>query len=399
MSIETLTRTIMSKMDGIGKWQADFFVHLVLVWLQLRGRYSFENLCRQGKYSSFTYRKWFRQGFEFATFNHLLITNYTGKERIVAFDPSYISKSGKHTYGVGYFWSGCAQAMKKGLEIAGLAAVDVANQSAFHYLSTQTVVAEGQSLLAYYGTLITSQAGQLLALSKYLVVDAYFSKYSFIETVTASKLEVITRLRDDAVLLYPYLGPKRAGRGAPKKYAGKLKGKQLDLQYFTPCLKEKDFACFQALLYSKALKRLLNVVIMHTYKEDGSIKGCKIFVSTDLSLPGSDLWLYYHLRFQQEFLFRDGKQFLGLTHCQSRDKDRLAFQFNFSLTLISLVKLVHWMIKPVELRGAFSLQDIKTHYANHFLLERFFVAFGICPKSAKNNPEYDKLLNYAKIAA
>lgn len=386
-------------MDGIGKWQADFFVHLALVWLQLRGRYSFENLSRQSKYSSFTYRKWFRQSFDFARFNHLLIEHYTGKERIIAFDPSFIAKSGKHTYGLSYFWSGCAQAMKKGLEIAALAAVDVVNHSAFHYLATQTLIQEGESLLSYYAKLISNQAGQLLALSKYLVVDAYFSKYSFVETITASKLEVITRLRDDAILFYPYLGPKRAGRGAPRKYAGKVKVKNLDLQYFTPCLQEEDFTCFQALVYSKALKRLLNVVITHTYREDRSLKSCKVFASTDLSLPGSDLWLYYHLRFQQEFLYRDGKQFLGLAHCQSRDKDRLAFQFNFSLTLISLVKIIHWMVKPLEIRGAFSLQDIKTHYANQFLLQRFFVAFGICPQSAKNNPEYDKLLNYAKIAA
>lgn len=399
MSIETLTRTILEKMHGIGKWQSDFFVNLVLLWLQLRGRYNFENLARQGLLSAFSYRGWFSKGFDFATFNRLLIEQYTAKERIMVFDPSFISKSGKHTYGVGYFYSGCAQAVKKGLEIAGLAAIDVLNHTAFHYLATQTVLQEGESLLSYYGKLLSGQATQLIALSRFVVVDAYFSKHSFVEAVTASGLQVITRLRDDAVLLYPYLGPRREGRGAPRKYAGKVKVKQLEQQYFKVCLKEKDFTCFQALLYCKALKRLLNVVIVHTYQADGTIKSCKIFASTDTALPGSDLWLYYHLRFQQEFLYRDGKQFLGLAHSQSRDKDRLDFQFNFSLTIISLVKVVHWMSKPIETRGAFSLQDIKTHYTNHFLLQRFFVAFGICPESAKNNPEYDKLLNYAKIAA
>lgn len=386
-------------MNGIGKWQTDFFLELILLWLRLRGRYNFENLCRQGKFSAFTYRKWFSENFDFTTFNYLLINGYTGKERIIAFDPSFIAKSGKHTYGIGYFWSGCAQAMKKGLEIAGIAAVDVLNHTAFHYQATQTVLAEGESLLAYYAKHISSQASQLLALSRYLVVDAYFSKYSFIQAITASGLDVITRLRDDAVLLYPYLGPRKEGRGAPRKYAGKVKAKQLEEQYFKVCLKEEDFTCFQALLYSKALKRLLNIVIVHTYKADGTIKNCKIFASTDLALSGSDLWLYYHLRFQIEFLYRDAKQFLGLTHCQSRSKDRLHFGFNFSLTLLSLVKVVHWLTQSTEQRRAFSLQDIKTHYTNQFLLERFFVAFGICPQTAKNNPEYEKLLNYAKIAA
>ncbi len=141
------------------------------------------------------------------------------------------------------------------------------------------------------------------------------------------------------------------------------------------------------------------MVIVHSYKEDGTIKNCKIFASTDTALQGSDLWLYYHLRFQIEFLYRDAKQLLGLTHCQSRQENRLNFQFNFSLTLISLVKIVHWLSQPAEQRGAFSLQDIKTHYQNHMLLERFFAAFGLCPQTAKKTPAYEKMLNYAKIAA
>jgi hypothetical protein len=47
MSIETLTESILSKMSSIGKWQKAFFVQLMLTWLSLRGRYTFENLSRQ----------------------------------------------------------------------------------------------------------------------------------------------------------------------------------------------------------------------------------------------------------------------------------------------------------------------------------------------------------------
>lgn len=131
MSIEVLTRTILEKMDGIGKWQRDFFINLILLWLEVRGRYNFENLSRQGLLSAVSYCNWFSQAFVFAAFNHLLIEHYTGKERIIAFDPSFIAKSGKHTHGLSYLrircrhrrrsGSSCAQSMKKGLEIAGLA--------------------------------------------------------------------------------------------------------------------------------------------------------------------------------------------------------------------------------------------------------------------------------------
>jgi hypothetical protein len=76
---------------------------------------------------------------------------------------------------------------------------------------------------------------------------------------------------------------------------------------------------------------------------------------------------------------------LGLEHCQSRQDKRLNFQFNFSLTLISLVKIVHYLSVPLSQRGAFSLQDIKTQYANEHLLQRFFQAFGIVPIPLKKN--------------
>jgi hypothetical protein len=56
------------------------------------------------------------------------------------------------------------------------------------------VVAEQESLLAFYGKLIVKQAAELLVLSEYLAVEAFFAKYDFIETVSKSGLKVITRI-------------------------------------------------------------------------------------------------------------------------------------------------------------------------------------------------------------
>jgi hypothetical protein len=399
MSIETLTRSILHKMTGIGKVQHDFFVHLVIQWLRLRGRYTFEGFFRQGFLSAVSYRSHFSKAFDFKTFNGLLIQQHCGAERIWVFDPTHISKSGKHTYGLGYFWSGCAQAVKHGLELAALSLVDVTNHTAFHYHATQTVLAEKQTLLAFYSQLLVQQAAELLLLSDYLAVDAYFAKYEFIQAVSQSGLKVITRLRNDAALWYPYLGPKRCGKGRPQQYAGKVDVRKLEQQYFRPCIQEADWTAYEACLYSKSLKRLLKVVIVHTYQADGSIKTSKIFASTDTTLTGMDLWYYYHLRFQPEFLYRDAKQFLGLTHCQSRQQSRLNFHFNFSLTLLSLAKVAHWLTKPIAERSSFSLQDIKTTYFNHHMLDLFIEGFGLCPVTTKNNPVYRKLADYAKIAA
>lgn len=114
MSTRILTESILSKMPDVGKWQSKFFVGLVLLWLRLRGRYNFENLARQDLLRSATYCDSFGNSFDFQLFNELLY-EYVGQERLMVFAPCFINKSGKHTAGVGYFWSGCVGQMKQGL--------------------------------------------------------------------------------------------------------------------------------------------------------------------------------------------------------------------------------------------------------------------------------------------
>ena len=47
-----------------------------------------------------------------------------GPSHAMAIDPCYISKSEKKTSGIDWFSSGCAAAMKEGLEILGISIVD-----------------------------------------------------------------------------------------------------------------------------------------------------------------------------------------------------------------------------------------------------------------------------------
>lgn len=400
MSTRILTESILSKMPDVGKWQFKFFVNLVILWLRLRGRYNFENLARQGLLRSATYRENFGRPFDFQLFNELLY-EYVGQERLMVFDPCFINKSGKHTAGVGYFWSGCAGQMKRGIEIGGLALVDVAHHTAFHYYAQQTMPNEGQHLLDYYTELVEEQSTNLQGLSRYLAVDAYFSKYSFVERVCATGLDVVTRLRDDAALRYRYLGPRLKKRGRPRQYGGKLDPKKPDLDYFRVCIEEDHWVAYEAVLQAKALKRWVKVVLVHYFDENKELKSCKIFISTHTAMTGMDLLLYYHLRFQIEFLYRDGKQFLGLNHCQSRQEERLHFHFNFVLTLLSITKVVHWLpeVKIRDSKIPFSVQNIKNRAQNEFLLERFIDLFGVCPQTPKYNQKLNELMDFAKIAA
>lgn len=49
---------------------------------------------------------------------------------------------------------------------------------------------------------------------------------------------------------------------------------------------------------------------------------------------------YYHLRFQIEVLFRDAKQFTGLTQCQARSEAKLDYHLNASLSGVNVARLL-----------------------------------------------------------
>ncbi|MBI1837956.1 MAG: transposase, partial [Flavobacteriia bacterium] len=85
----------------------------------------------------------------------------------------------------------------------------------------------------YYANVLASRKEELLSISKYVVVDAYFSKAPFVSTLSLNGFDIVTRLRDDANLLYKYYGKKKEGRGRPKKHEGKIDYNKLKEEYFT----------------------------------------------------------------------------------------------------------------------------------------------------------------------
>ena len=399
MNVKTLTATILGKMPETGKWQSDFLQKNFDLQCRLRGRHNFLNMCRYSDFNESTFHNNYGKDFDFFSFNLLLSEQYSSSERINAFDPSHISKSGKHTPGTGFYWSGCAGHNKWGLEIGGFASVDIVNNTAMHLQANQTLgQAEYPNLLVYYAALVCLHADKLKKVSKYLAVDAYFSRFPFIDEVCATGLEIICRLRDDANLLYPYVGPHPKRQGAKTKYIDKFDPRNLDESYFTCCV-EEDYRIFEATLYSVALKRYIRVAVMHVYKEDGSIKLHNIYFSTDLTLSGANIYAYYKARYQIEFLYRDAKQYAGLEHCQSKSETKLHFHFNTALTTVSIVKAIYHLSQPIEQRNPFSMADIKTQYFNELIFDLIISKCGINPHEPKIIAIKKNVLNFGKIRA
>ena len=373
-----------------------FIMNVLTCFLSIKGKINFLQMERFSNKCEQYFRINFENKFNFQGFNMAMIRERI-KESIVAFDPSYIRKSGKKTYGLGTYWSGSAGATKRGLEICGFAAVDVGLNTAFHLNAIQTPKSKEVNLLHYYCMIIRENYRYFKELTSYLVADSYFAKSEVVQTITSLGMHFISRLRDDAVLFYLNREPRTGKRGAPKKYAGRVKSSEPDMSYFTLCCQTDELEIYNAIVYCRAFKQNVNLSIAVFYK-NGKEMARKLYFSTDLKMGGMKIVSYYRSRFQIEFLYRDAKQHCGLEDCQARSKNKLDFHFNAALTAVNVAK-IHWLDTRKSDSEPFSMANFKTLCHNKLLLERFFSVFAINPNSAKNQHRIKELCNYGLIAA
>ena len=379
--------------------RAKFIFNSFLCFAAVKGKINFLQMQRFSQKSEQYFRIGFENKFNFQDFNLDMIKEKVSRsECVIAFDPSYIPKSGKKTYGPGLYWSGCAGAKKRGLEICGFAAVDAINSTAFHLNAIQTPMSKDFHLTQYYCRIIRENHLYFKELSDCLVADSFFAKAEVVETVTDLGMHPVSRLRDDAALHYLNREPKTEKRGAPKKYAGKVITAQPDMNYFKLILNTSEIKVYNAIVYYKAFKRNINLSITVFYDKNGNEKARKLYFSTDLRMDGLKVVSSCRSRFQIEFLYRDARQHCGLEDCQARSKNKLHFHFNAALTAVNLAKL-HWLQTRKSEHTPFSMANFKTLTHNTVLLNRFFDVFAINPNNPKNQRKIKELINYGLIAA
>ena len=153
-------------------------------------------------------------------------------ELVSAQDASFIPKSGKHTFGLGHFFNGCASRAERGLEISTVAVVDVTRRCAFTLAVAQTPPgkekatpgqpAEDETRIDFYKQQLHDHRHRLPPTVTYHCVDGYFAKKKYIDEVVDLKLHPITKLRHDANCRFLYTGPHPKRRGRKRKYDGKV---------------------------------------------------------------------------------------------------------------------------------------------------------------------------------
>ena len=402
--MKTIKR-ILSQMSSISKPQRKFLLILFPTIMILRGRMNYRNMSRYSSRHEKDFSRNFRKPFDFSLFNHLLISETIPEEnrRMAAIDASFVPKSGKHSYGIDYFWSGVAGRSRKGQEISSLAIVDLDYNTAYNLSVEQTpssseIGKKEENRIDFYLQQIQRNRNYLHDHNiVHIAADGFYSKNRFIDGLAAMGFHQIGRLREDANLRYLYKGPHEQRKGARKKYDGKVSYDDLSRWQFVSEI-EQGVSLYTADLNSPRFKRNLRVVYLLDKRKSRKHRYA-LFFSTDLTLDPLDIFNMYRARFQIEFIFRDAKQFTGLTDCQARKKEALNFHFNASLSTLNLLKKQDREQAENSDSKVCSIASWKARYFNEHLLNRFISHLDLDPVFIKNTPQYEELINYGVIDA
>jgi hypothetical protein len=398
---EIVHRALTNAKLKINRSRRNFMLEIFLLYLSIPGRINFLQFGRYSPFGEQRFRRQFEKGFDFYTFNSALSKPYMGRCCAIAFDASFIHKSGKQTPGTGYFRSGCAGKALRGLEVLSLSLIDATSRLSFHLKAVQTPSVNclhdnNLTLPDWYASVIKNNLQEIIPLTKYPVADAFFSKKGFVDKVMEMDLHLVCKLRDDADLLYLSDKPETGNRGRPAAYAGKVDPLKLNPEYFHEVENDKGIKAKSGIVYSRSLQRKILSVV-----EEFNLKGKMIYrllFSTGLEQSPLDVIDIYHTRFQIEFGFRDAKQFAGLENSQARSVNKLDFHFNVALTTVNIAKVMQLSDENRRVMP-FSMREYKVLFHNALLLMRFFTRFGISPNKSKNQKIFKELLLFGTVAA
>jgi putative transposase len=171
----------------------------------------------------------------------------------------------------------------------------------------------------------------------YLVLDGHFGNHYALQMARQCNLHLISKLRCDAALYFPYTGPY-AGRGPRRKYGRKVQYDTIPVQYLQETTIEGHIqtCLYQLQLLHKEFAQPLNVVILVKTNLRTQAQAHVILFSSDLALAAVSLVDYYGLRFQIEFNFRDAKQYWGLEDFMNITPTGVTNAANLSLFMVNV---------------------------------------------------------------
>ena len=298
-------------------------------------------------------------------------------------DESVVTKSGKETHGLDYFFSGLLNKVVKGISIFSLSLVSVEERRSYPLRVEQVIRSEAEKAAAKerkqkrakkdkaapkkkrgrpkgsrnqdktqveltpelkrIQDMVRNQLTLLHALLtvRYLALDGHFGNNNALQMTLQCGLHLISKLRYDAALSFLYEGEQKR-KGPRKKYGQKIDYRNLPNQYLVEkSIKDGFETCiYQAQMLHHEFAQILNVVIItKTNLKTGAFANVNLF-SSDLELSYEKIIDFYSLRFQIEFNFRDAKQYWGLEDFMNIKEVPLTNAINLSLFMVNLSQVL-----------------------------------------------------------
>ena len=379
------------------------FNQIILAMLSMSGRVTMLGISRWtdagGSYR--TMLRFFGTVIPWATLFWLFFRKHLWRENevyLLAGDEVVVSKSGKQTYGLDRFFSSLASKPILGLSFFALSLVSVEGRQSFPIQIEQVIKSDNQTnstspikkvkpkeklgrgrpkgsknknkaevILTSELLLIQKMINSLFKLVgnfiplTYLVVDGHFGNNNALQMARQVNLHIISKLRHDSALYFPYENSDSSKRSR-RKYGEKLDYRNIPDKYLCKSAIEDEIQTdiYQATLIHKEFAQALNVVIL--VKTNLKTNACShvILFSSDLTLAFEKIMDYYKLRFQIEFNFRDAKQFWGLEDFMNLSQTAVTNASNLAFFMVNLSH--HLLADFQQLNPGSGIIDLKAYY-------------------------------------
>jgi putative transposase len=311
---------------------------------------------------------------------------------LVAGDHVVVTKSGKKTYGLDRFFSSLYGKAVPGLCFLTLSLISVKRRTSYPVLSEQVEKApEAQQpakkkstsqrgrpkgsknrnrrdvdlspslrfMQAHLARLL-EQIGTHLKVV-YFLFDGELGHNDAVQMVRQVGRHLISKLRYNAALYFPYKGPY-LGRGPRRKYGKKLDYRNLPAEHLKATSIDDGIKTDidQMSVWHKTFADLLNIVVIVKTNLKTHKTAHVVLFSSDLTLGYALLIDYYRLRFQLEFNFRDAKQYWGLEDFMSVKERPVHNSANLALFMVNLSQV---LIRSMRAQWPeFSVNDLKAYF-------------------------------------
>lgn len=370
---------------------------IIMALLCIPGRVTMLGLSRWGDEggSYRTIQRWFQTALDWGVLLWAVIKAHVLDPNgvyLLAGDDVVVSKAGKKTHGVGRFYSSIAQRPIPSLSFFALSLIDVNQRRSYPVAIEQHIPAvkaakapepvnqevkrgrpKGSKNHAKTAPILSAELTLLQSLLrvvlnriaplpvKHLVLDGYFGTYPASWVVRDCGLHLISKLRHNSALYFPYNGPK-PNRGPTPRYGDKLDYKALPESAHCSSFTDEHaiIDTYQMMVWHKDFADPLNVVVLVRTDSRTHTSSHVVLFSTDLSLSAAQIVDYYSLRFQIEFNFRDAKQYWGLEDFMNVSPTAVTNAANLAFLMVNLSAVLlptHRQQQP-----DFSVFDLKMHF-------------------------------------